>query len=209
PAEKIVRLHSTIDPAVFFPGEAARDIDVLVSAQLRARKRPLFTLDVFRRILDDRPETRFCWLGDGPERPAFERELDRLALRDAVEWTVTDNVADYYRRARVFLLCSINEGLSLACMEAMACGVVPVTTDCGDMADVVKTGITGALVSVEAAPAEFARDVSELLRDDAAWNRQSRASAESILREHGFDSATAAWRQLLSELDSERREHTN
>ena len=207
PAEKIVRLHSTIDPNVFFPGDAARDIDVLVSAQLRARKRPVFTLEVFRRILDERPAARFCWLGDGPDLAEFKDALNRLGLRDAVEWTVTDDVAAYYKRARVFLLCSINEGLSLACMEAMACGMVPVTTDCGDMADVVKNGLTGSLVPMDATPDDFARAALELLRDDETRLRLSRASADLIACEHAFDSATALWRELLSGLDTEAR-HT-
>lgn len=204
PAERIVRLHSTIDASVFFPGDEARDLDVLVSAQLRSRKRPVFTLEVFRRILDERPRARFGWLGDGPDRAEFENALDRFGLRDYVTWTVTDDVAAYYRRARVFLLCSINEGLSLACMEAMACGMVPVTTDCGDMAEVVKSGITGSLLSGNSQTEDFARDVLELLRDDAKWQRLSRASVDIISREHSFDSAIAAWRDVLNELDGKR-----
>lgn len=201
PAARIIRLHSTIDSSVFFPGEEARDLDVLVSAQLRTRKRPGFTLEVLRRILDERPNARFCWLGDGPDRAEFEGVLDRLALRDHVIWTVTDSVAEYYRRARVFLLCSINEGLSLACMEAMACGMAPVTTDCGDMGEVVRSGVTGSLLPLDASPVEFACKVLELLRDDAQWQRCSRASVDLITREHSFDSAIMAWREVLAELD--------
>jgi glycosyltransferase involved in cell wall biosynthesis len=200
---RIVRLHSTIDPERFFPGTGERDLDVIVSAQLRERKRPLFTLDVLRRVRDARPNARFCWLGDGPLHDEFAAALDRLGLRDAVTWTETDDVASYYRRARVFLLCSISEGLSLACMEAMACGAVPVTSDCGDMAEVVRDKITGALLPVEAAPDAFARQVIELLETSGLWSEKSRAATEIIAREHGFDSATAKWRELLSELDEE------
>ena len=200
---RIVRLHSTIDPERFFPGTGERDLDVIVSAQLRERKRPLFTLDVLRRVRDARPNARFCWLGDGPLHDEFTAALDRLGLRDAVTWTETDDVASFYRRARVFLLCSISEGLSLACMEAMACGAVPVTTDCGDMADVVRDKITGALLPVDAAPEAFAREALELLETPGLWSEESRAATEIIAREHGFDSATAKWRELLSELDDE------
>jgi glycosyltransferase involved in cell wall biosynthesis len=200
---RIVRLHSTIDPERFFPGAGERDLEVIVSAQLRERKRPLFTLDVLRRVRDARPDARFCWLGDGPLHHEFAAALDRLGLREAVIWTETDDVASYYRRARVFLLCSISEGLSLACMEAMACGAVPVTTDCGDMADVVRDQITGALLQMDAAPEAFAREVLALLESPARWSEESRTATEIIAREHGFDSATAKWRELLSELNDE------
>jgi len=205
---RIVRLHSTIDPQRFSPGANERDLDVIVSAQLRERKQPLFTLDVLHRVRSARPNARFCWLGDGPLHDEFIAALNRLGLRDTVTWTETDDVASYYRRARVFLLCSINEGLSLACMEAMACGAVPVTTDCGDMADVVRNGITGTLLPVGAAPEAFAREVLQLLDDPVRWGGRSRASADLIAREHGFDSATMKWRELLSALDDASRDAT-
>ncbi|MBU0507624.1 glycosyltransferase family 4 protein [bacterium] len=199
PAERIVRLHSTIDPEVFHaPGGGERDIDVLVSAQLRVRKRPVFTLEVFRRILDARPNTRFCWLGDGPMQTEFEEALDRLGLRDAVLWTTTDGVADYYRRARIFLLCSMNEGLSLACMEAMACGMVPITTDCGDMAEIVRPGQTGELLSVAASSEEFSEAVLRLLEDSDLWQNFSSSSQELIRSEHSYPSAIEHWRALLA-----------
>jgi glycosyltransferase involved in cell wall biosynthesis len=198
---RIIRLHSTIDPARFQPGENERDLDVIVSAQLRERKRPLFTLEVLRRVRMARPEARFCWLGDGPLHDDFVVAVNRLGLGEALWWTETGDVVPYYRRARVFLLCSISEGLSLACMEAMACGAVPVAADCGDLADVVQPGITGALLPLDAAPEAFAAAVLDLLANSEERHRKSHAAVEIIAREHGFDSAVAKWRELLAELE--------
>ncbi|MCB9358265.1 MAG: glycosyltransferase family 4 protein [Calditrichaeota bacterium] len=195
--DKIVRLHSAVDRSIFFEGDERRNIDVLVSAQLRSRKRPLFTLEVFRRILDARPGTRFCWLGDGPMHDEFEAELSRLNLRDAMEWTTTNDVAQFYRRARVFLLCSVNEGLSLASMEAMSCGMVPVAAECGDMAEVVRSGETGWLMLPESEPQAYAEKVLSLLANEPQWNSYSQNSIELIAREHDFDSAIRAWQDFF------------
>lgn len=197
--EKIVRLHSAVDTTIFHAKSDKRDIDVLVSAQLRSRKRPLFTLQVFRRILDERPQTRFCWLGDGPMHDEFEAELARLRLKDAVIWTTTNDVAQYYRRARVFLLCSVNEGLSLASMEAMACGMVPVVADCGDMTDVVRPGETGWLLQVEAEPDLYANKTLELLADESRLEIFSKNSIKLINDEHDFASAIRAWQSFFKE----------
>jgi glycosyltransferase involved in cell wall biosynthesis len=207
-AARIVRLHSTIDPQRFFPGDGVRDLDVIVSAQLLPRKRPLFTLDVLKQVHAARPHARFCWLGDGPLHDEFAAALDRWGLRSALEWTETEDVASFYRRSRAFLLCSISEGLSLACMEAMACGAVPVTTDCGDMAEVVRNEVTGALVPVEAVAETFAAEVLRLLDNPARWRERSVAAAEIIAREHGFDSASKKWRELLSKLGDDLRDAT-
>ncbi|MBI5059396.1 glycosyltransferase family 4 protein [candidate division KSB1 bacterium] len=199
PAARIVRLHSAIDPARYFPGDAPRDIDVLVSAQLRERKRPLFTLEVFRAILDRRPGTRFCWLGDGPLHDEFAAGLKRLDLEQSVTWSSGSEVADYYRRSKVCLLCSVSEGLSLACMEAMACGAVPVAADCGDMSDIVGASGAGSLLPVATFPAEYATAVIEYLESEELWKAHSRRAEQCIINEHSFTRATAGWREILSQ----------
>jgi glycosyltransferase involved in cell wall biosynthesis len=197
---RIIKLHSTIDLQRYYPGNTQREFDVLISAQLRERKRPRFTLEVLREVLKRRPQSRFCWLGDGILHDEFEHMLDEYGLRRQLTWTVTDNVADFYRRAQVFLLCSINEGLSLACMEAMACGMVPVTSDCGDMADIVRTGQTGELLPVTSSSLAYADAVLRLLEQNSQWSQYSRASTDLIRREHSFEIARAAWREVLAPL---------
>lgn len=194
---RVIRLHSAVDSEKFWSDDRERNCDVLVSAQLRERKRPIFTLQVLREILNQRPQTRFCWLGDGMMHDEFSRALDDFGLRPHLKWTETDDVADYYRRGKVFLLCSVSEGLSLACMEAMACGMVPVAGDCGDMADIVRDGQTGVLLPVTAPVTAYADAVLRILDRNSEWARMSHASADLIAREHSFESASAAWRNLL------------
>ncbi|MBU1708308.1 glycosyltransferase [bacterium] len=200
PSEKIVPLHSTVDPDIYYRGNEERDIDVITVAQLIERKRPIFTLETYAEILKRRPGTRFCWLGDGPMHNEFDAALDRLGLRSSMIWTTTDDVAPFYRRARVFLLPSINEGLSLSSMEAMGCGVVPVTSDCGDMVEVVRTGETGHLLSIEATATDYADAVLPFLSDEFLWQNHSRASEKLIVKEHSFTTAIDAWRKLLAPL---------
>ena len=199
---RIIRLHSSVDLEKYFPGGEMRDIDVLVSAQLRERKRPLLTLEIFREILRVRPQTRFCWLGDGIMHDEFAAALDRMNLRPSVEWRETDDVAPFYRRARVFLLSSINEGLSLASMEAMACGTGPVVSDCGDMAEVARTGQTGCLLPIDAGVQTYAQAVLNYLDDNELWRRHSLAARQIIHDEHSFASVEHAWREILSHFHS-------
>ena len=48
----------------------------------------------------------------------------------------------------IFLLSSLEEGISNAVMEAMALGVPVISTDCGGMREVIKNGENGFLVPV-------------------------------------------------------------
>lgn len=197
-AETVSILHSTIDPERYFQATAARDIDVLISAQLCARKRPLFTLRVLALIRARMPAVRFCWLGDGIMHDEFAAGLRDLDLRDVIDWRATDQVGQFYRRAKIFLLCSINEGLSLACLEAMGCGVVPVVSDCGDMRDAVIAGTTGYLLDPDADEAQFAEAIIALLADPqrtAVFSTAAICLAESA---HCFAVAEGRWREILA-----------
>lgn len=196
-SDRIVSLHSAVDLERFQPSSCFRDIDVLVVAQIRGNKRPLFTLNVWSEIRRRRPQTRFCWLGQGPMDEEFQQRLDELGLRSCTEWSFTTDVTPYYRRARVFLLCSLSEGLSLGCMEAMACGVVPVTSDVGDMREVVRCGETGTWVPVDAGSTAYAEACLRFLEDEDAWTKASEACTDLIRKEHSFASATAQWSELL------------
>jgi len=196
-SQRVIKLHSAVDSSRFYQGEAERNFDVLVSAQLRERKRPIFTLKVLKTIIELRPQAKFCWLGGGPMQSEFERALDELDLRRHLTWTETDDVADYYRKAKVFLLCSVSEGLSLACMEAMACGAVPVASDCGDMSDIVRHGATGELLATDAQVEAYADAVVSLLENENVRSGYASACIELIRREHSFEKASAAWREIL------------
>lgn len=198
--ERIVLLHSTVDPGRFFPptDDTTRDIDVIVCAQLRDRKRPLFTLQVMAELLRLYPQLRFQWLGDGDLRDEFAAMIPQLGLQEALTWEVTDMVEAYYRRARVFLLCSVNEGLSLACLEAMACGCVPVVARCGDMQEAVIDGVTGRLLEQVDDQATFAAALAEILNDDAKRLQFRDAAIAHVTTKHSFPAAKRAWAALLS-----------
>ncbi len=198
--KKIFQLHTAIDLKRFFPGNSIRDLDVVVVAQININKRAIFTLEILAEVAKRRPGAKFCWLGDGPLHDEFDATLDRLGLRSAMTWTLTDNVAPYYQRSRVFLLASMSEGMSQGCMEAMACGVVPVTSNPGDMAHVVRVGQTGQVLPVEAPASQYADAILRFLSDEALWQTHSRAARELIVNDHSFENIMRLWPTVLERL---------
>ncbi len=200
--KKILELHTAVDLERFNRGsdDQERDFDIIVVAQINKNKRPIFTLEIFAEIARRKPGARFCWLGDGPMHDDFDAALDRLGLHSATTWTLTDDVTPYYRRARVFLLASMSEGMSQSCMESMACGCVPVTSDTGDMSHVVRPEQTGMLVPVETSPTQYADAIMLFLKDNILWQNHSTAASELIVREHSFTTVIEAWRKVLEPL---------
>jgi glycosyltransferase involved in cell wall biosynthesis len=59
-----------------------------------------------------------------------------------------NQLRELYQNARFFVLSSSEEGLGLVILEAMACGLPIVSTDCGGPSTAVEQGVTGLLTPV-------------------------------------------------------------
>ncbi len=116
-------------------------------------------------------------VGDGPQRPEVEAEVGRLGVEGAVRFLGKVNVvADLLRAADLYFLPSSSESFGLSALEAMACGVPVVGTNVGGLPEVVRDGVTGALVPVGDVDA-MARRAIELLQPEQ-WARGRAAAIE-------------------------------
>ena len=84
-------------------------------------------------------------VGDGPMRDGLASRVsrDRVILTGPVPH---ERVADYLNASDVFTLPSHGEGVPVAMLEAMACGLPIVATAVGGIPEAVTDGVTGFLV---------------------------------------------------------------
>jgi glycosyltransferase involved in cell wall biosynthesis len=81
----------------------------------------------------------------------------------------------------LFLLSSDEEGLGLVILEAMACGIPVVSTDCGGPSTVVQEGETGRLVP-KRDPDKLASEAVDLLRDPSLLQKYGQNARERIVQ---------------------------
>ncbi|MBY0229453.1 MAG: glycosyltransferase [Gemmataceae bacterium] len=128
------------------------------------------------------PDFRLEVAGDGPLRTELEAKRDALGLRSCVSFL--GNVRDVpalLKRARLFVLSSTTEGISLTLLEAMARGLPIVATRVGGNPEVVVHGETGLLVP-PSDPAALADAVARLWTQPetcARMGEAGRARAEA------------------------------
>jgi glycosyltransferase involved in cell wall biosynthesis len=87
----------------------------------------------------------------------------------------------------VFVIPSHQEGLCIAALEAMACGVPIVSTRCGGPEDYVRPGITGFLC--DSNPEEFADMIEDICSNRQKRSYMSTAAVEWI-KEYASDQAS-------------------
>lgn len=112
----------------------------------------------------DLPEWQLDLYGRGPEREYLEKLAVWLGISGRVRFhDFVEDVRTIWRQCHVLVLTSRYEGLSVAMLEAMACGRPVLRTPYGGCAEWVVHGETG-FVCPAAEPALIAASVSECLK---------------------------------------------
>ncbi len=135
-------------------------------------------------------------LGDGPLRGDLEALARNLGIADQVAFRgVVNTVPDVLAGSSLFVLPSIDEGLSLAIMEAMATGLPVLTTAVGGNPEVVADGETGRLVPARD-PQALADAMLAMLADPAALAAMGRAGRQRIERHFDVARTVADYERL-------------
>jgi N-acetyl-alpha-D-glucosaminyl L-malate synthase BshA len=171
------------DPnSVLRRGEYARpDERVLVHlSNFRPVKRVTDVIEVFDRVLKQLP-AKLLMIGDGPDRSQAEWLAMKKGIHQQVLFLGKQNgVNEKLAVADVMLLPSELESFGLAALEAMACEVVPISTNAGGLPELIDHGINGYMVGVGDVDT-MARHAIEVLSDDAKLHdmgKRARAKAQ-------------------------------
>lgn len=149
---RISRICNGVDTGRFRPAQPPEAEFVIGTVgRLQAVKNQALLLEAFARLLADRPaeraRLRLALIGDGPERGRLERMAVEAGMADRVDFAGwNDDVAASLASLSVFVLPSLNEGISNTVLEAMACGLPVVATAVGGTPELVSNGETGFLV---------------------------------------------------------------
>jgi glycosyltransferase involved in cell wall biosynthesis len=122
-------------------------------------------------------------VGDGPDRAAVERELERLGLGGRVRLQGTrDDVPELLASSHVFVLSSQSEALPVSVLEAMAAGLPVVATRVGGVPELVVDGETGLLVPAGDSPGLAA--ALQRMVDDPALRARLGAAGRARVEKH-------------------------
>jgi UDP-glucose:(heptosyl)LPS alpha-1,3-glucosyltransferase len=153
------------------------------------RKGLYFLLAALPAVLQDR-QVHLIVVGEGNQRQAV-RLADRLGVSGQVSFTgPVKDPGPYYRQADVFVLPSLYEPFSNACLEAMARGLPVVTTEMNGASESLRSGENGVLV----------RDPADIKSLAEAVVQALEMKREEVARIHGRILARHTWDRHLEEL---------
>ena len=177
PAEKIRVIHNPVDiekisrlsrePIAQEYEQLFQHPVVIAMGRLKEQKGHRYLLSAFALAKKEVPEAKLVILGEGPLRSSLERQATTLGIAEDVHFLGwQENPFSFLKKSRVFVLSSLWEGLPDVLLEAMACELPIVSTDCKSGPREILGSLYGVLVPVKNEPL-LAQAIVRVLRDPA------------------------------------------
>jgi len=185
PARKVMVQRLGVD-RVFPPIEpaAAPDQPFLIFSvgRLHRVKDYGFLIRACALLRDHGHDFRCSIAGDGPERPALERQIAALKLQRYVRLLghiPRTDLSNYYRRSDLVVLTSRSEGIPVVLMEAMAHQRLVLAPGITGIPELVEHGRTGFLYE-PGSMSDFVNTVCWILAHRSSFTKIRRAAAANV-----------------------------
>lgn len=120
---------------------------LICAARLSEQKGIDILLAAVAKTVQNGTPCRCVIVGDGPLRETLTEQARNLQLDGYVIFAgFREDIRPYLHAGSAFILTSHKEGLPLAILEAMACGMPCIVTDVGGSREAVTDGLNGLLI---------------------------------------------------------------
>jgi glycosyltransferase involved in cell wall biosynthesis len=204
--KKNIIIPNGVDTEKFYPDSSKRPsrLRIIFAGRLVIQKDPFTFLEAIRLFSKENKDFEVRIAGDGNLRQRMERFVVSHGLEDHVTFlgkVPRDEMAGEYQAAHVMVAPSLNEGMSIAALEALSCGVYLIATRASGFEEMIREGVNG----------EFVRfrdpgNIAEKLAEFYLRNRKEQIISKSLLDEidepYGWDRISQDYVALFGELKS-------
>jgi len=143
------------------------------------------------------PQLCYVILGRGDDEPRLKEMVRDMQLSDRVLFGgTTSQLEAYYNMADIFVMLPDAEANSIACLEAMSCGLPVVVSDRGGFVESVPTQ-AGFLVDPDG-PAEIEARLAELIADPLLRPRMGKAGRAHVLAHFAWERIAEQFLEVLA-----------
>jgi glycosyltransferase involved in cell wall biosynthesis len=214
PPELVVTIHNPLDlervqllGAGPVPDWEPERFHVVSAGRLHAQKGYRHLLFAMHDLVHRRGLTRLLLhvLGQGPQLAELQGLRTKLDLTGHVRFEgFQPNPLPYFRRAQVYCLPSLYEGLPNALLEAIACGTPVLATDCpSGPREILDDGRLGRLVPPADALA-LTDAISDAVEHHDRWRELAAAARSSVVRRFSLPQALQLTEEVLREAHHKR-----
>lgn len=220
PPERIAQIYNGVDTQRFAPAAAGRTalpVNGFVPSggfvigcvgRLQTVKNQTLLARAFVRLLEQRPAARdvarLVIVGEGPLQAPIMEILNAGGCAQ-LAWLpgARDDIDALLRAFDVFVLPSLNEGISNTILEAMACGLPVIAAGVGGNPELIEEGVTGRLVASDN-PAQMAQALGDYLDQRMVAASHGRAGRERAVARFSLERMVQQYVELYEQLLGQR-----
>jgi glycosyltransferase involved in cell wall biosynthesis len=204
--DKTMIIHPAVDANFFMPSSAKRSdngvFQVVMTGSLIWVKGYEYALIAIRQLVDMAVPVQCVIIGNGQEHSRILFTIKDLGISNHVQLLgkrSPEQVREILQNSDVFLLSSLSEGISNAVLEAMACGLPIVTTNCGGMREAVTDGVEG-FVSPVRDPKAMTLALLDLWQQPKLRQKMGKAGRQRVLGNFQLESQIQDFFKVFGEI---------
>ncbi len=181
------RRQMGIDPEVILIGfggrfEPVKRLDLLIQG--------------FTEVHQLRPETRLVLAGEGSLRAELESQARQLDLVDSVIWPgFVQDMPGFLSALDIYVQTSVNEGLSLSILEAMAARKPVIATKVGGNVEIITDHVDGLLIP-PLNTIEITKALLMLIQSPELGSQFASAAAQKLQAKYGLEQMVEKYQHL-------------
>ncbi len=148
------------------------------------------------------PSIRVAIVGSGNEREDLETLSRSLDLTDQIHFAgYQSDIWEWYNRSKISVIASEREGFPYTAIESLKCGLPVVTSDCGDICDIVKDSYNGFIISDYQDYNAYAEVIIKLLTNPDMLEVYSNNALKSV-ENVSSDSVEKVWENIIKTIST-------
>ena len=193
---------NALDFELFKPKPVEKVYDLIYCGRLEEVKQVDIIIQAIFELKESNPSLNAVIIGDGPLRGDLQSLTEELGLKSSIYFAgdqPNDKIPGYLNQSRIFVMASAFEGLPVAMLEALSCGLPVVMPDVGDIRDVAIHGVNAWVVRDNAVQG-YVEGLSALLYNQALYSKLKHGVLEmrdKFINDYSAEAAKRIWKDVL------------
>lgn len=157
-------------------------------------------LDGFKLLSQRLPDVELVIIGDGTLKSELTAQAAQLQVDSRVKFLGSRrDIPELLSQLDIFVLCSIDEGMPISLLEAMAAGLPVVATKVGGIREIVVENKTGLLIQPQN-PQALADAIYKILTDSPLARSMSQEAVRIVAERFSIKKMTEGYTSLYENL---------
>jgi len=208
PNEKVKVIYTSVDDQIINPRQSYKfnkNIEVVSIGSPYWRKGYCYSLDAINSLILEGYKIKYTIFYGKEAGQDLRAHIDDLNLNDHVnvveDYITSHNLFNLIKGKDIFLLSSTFEGVANAVIEAMALGIVVISTDAGGMKEIIQDKKNGYIIQSRSKKAIISAIKNIILEDERNILRIVKSARKSVEKNHLLSNYRKQFMMLYNDLD--------